>query len=914
MHPFVEYLNPYLGALLQNIALDKTFTRGEGCYLYDNCGRRYLDCVAAYGALPFGHNPAVIWEAVADFRAAAEPNFVQPSYLEAAGTLARRLVELAPSGLRYATFANSGAETVEAALKLCRSATGRRRILAAKNSFHGKTLGALSATGNPDYQAPFGAPVEGFDFIEYGDLAALEEQLSRKPQDYAAFIIEPIQGEGGIVVPPPGYLAGVKEICSRYGVLLVVDEIQTGLGRTGRLFVCEEEGITPDLLLLAKALGGGLLPIGACLSTAAAYNADYALKHSSTFAGNSLACRVALRVLAELTANEGALLHSVEKQGAFLKEGLDILQKKYPHIVRAVRGKGLMLGLELGAGGDHFAGTLLNVVAEQELLAPAVSAYLLNREGIRVAPTLNGGSVIRIEPPLIISEAQCRRLLAAVEAMLAELNKADTANFFSFLVSGEQRDKKGPIAASAAPSNGRHRPGAPALAKKGDHEGAVVGEADDLPAAGRFAFLLHPLDLQSFSQFDRSLLSFSEEELAALAKKWSSLVQPYVLSQVNVESKDGRRACGEFIVLPRTAGELARMPRAEALQELREALNLAREGGAGIVGLGAYTAVVSMGGLFLKDEGIPLTTGNSYTVVSAAEAVQTACKRLGILPRHHTAAVIGAAGSIGKGMALLLSETVGGLILVGNPHSKNSVSGSRRLLRAAAEIYRYLAGLLQGGRRMPEGSIGAQLLCCPSLPPPEAPVAAFIDYARTAARRGGPVRLTTSAGEALSSAGIVISATSSDKRLIQPEDLLPGAVVCDISRPPNVSAEVERVRPDVLVIDGGVVELPGRPNLGWDFGFPRGQAYACMAETMMLALEHRYEHFSLGSSGITLETILLTREWASRHGFRTANLRSFDQPLSEHRWQRLLETRRGQKTAGAIKELANRKDSKPEGR
>jgi len=147
MHPFTEYLNPYLGELLHNVALDKTFVRGEGCYLYDDHGNGYLDCIAAYGALPFGHNPASIWEAVADFRHSGEPNFVQPSFLDAAGELARRLVELAPPGLRYVTFTNSGAEAVEAALKLCRSATGRQGILAAENSFHGKTLGRSPLPG-----------------------------------------------------------------------------------------------------------------------------------------------------------------------------------------------------------------------------------------------------------------------------------------------------------------------------------------------------------------------------------------------------------------------------------------------------------------------------------------------------------------------------------------------------------------------------------------------------------------------------------------------------------------------------------------------------------------------------------------------------------------------------------------------
>ena len=896
MHPFTEYLNPYLGELLHNVALDKTFVRGEGCYLYDDHGNGYLDCIAAYGALPFGHNPASIWEAVADFRHSGEPNFVQPSFLDAAGELARRLVELAPPGLRYVTFTNSGAEAVEAALKLCRSATGRQGILAAENSFHGKTLGALSATGNPAYQAPFGAPAEGFDFVEYGVLDALEDKLAKAPQAYAAFIVEPIQGEGGIVVPPPGYLAGAKEICERYGVLLVVDEIQTGLGRTGHLFACEEEGVTPDLLLLAKALGGGLLPIGACLSTVAAYNADFALKHSSTFAGNSLACRVGLRVLEQLTSNGGALLHAAREQGALLKEGLESLHREYPQIISAVRGRGLMLGLELGVDRGYFAGSLLGVTAEQELLASAVSAYLLNREKIRVAPTLNGGSVIRIEPPLTITAAQCRRILVGIADMLAVLNEANAAKFFSFLVSkefprGDEMEKT--VVPEPAPSAGSPRTAETALLKRADNGAAAVGAAATTSDVGRFAFLVHPLDLQSYPQFDQSLLLFSEDELAILARKWSSLVQPFVISRVRIRSKDGRSACGEFIVVPRTAGELVQMSRAQAQQELRQALNLAREGGAGVVGLGAYTAVASGGGLYLKEEGVPLTTGNSYTVVSAVEAVQAACDKIKVLPQYSTAAIIGAAGSIGRGMALLLSEAVGGLILVGNPHSNHKSTGSRRMLGVAAEIYRYLAGLLQAGCRLPGGSIGDYLADCKELPPPEAPLDDFITFARSAARRGGPIQITTSVQEALPRAGIVISATNSRSKLIRPQDLQPGAVVCDISRPPNVSADVEQTRPDVLVIDGGVVELPGRPDLGWDFGFPPGLAYACMAETVMLALERRYEHFSLGSTGVNLESILQTRRWAARHGFRLADLRSFDRPLSEARWRQLLAARRG---------------------
>ncbi|HEY8393638.1 MAG TPA: aminotransferase class III-fold pyridoxal phosphate-dependent enzyme, partial [Thermaerobacter sp.] len=289
MHPFRQYVNPHLGELLEQLRMDKTFVRGEGCWLWDEHGERYLDFVAAYGALPFGFNPPEIWAALEAVRASGEPSFVQPSSLNAAGALARRLIELAPPGMRYVTFANSGAEAVEAAIKLARAATGRRRILSADNAFHGKTLGALSATHRESYQKAFFAPVEGFDKVPYGDIDALAAALAARPGEYAAFIVEPIQGEGGIVMPPPGYLREAQRLCREHGVLFIVDEVQTGLGRTGTLFACEQEGITPDAITLAKALGGGLVPIGALLCTEEVYTEEFATKHSSTFAGNALA-------------------------------------------------------------------------------------------------------------------------------------------------------------------------------------------------------------------------------------------------------------------------------------------------------------------------------------------------------------------------------------------------------------------------------------------------------------------------------------------------------------------------------------------------------------------------------------------------------------------------------------------------
>ena len=864
---YTSYVNPHLGEMLESIKLDQKYVRGEGCMLYDDQGNSYLDCIAAYGALPFGHNPEPVWEAIKSFHDSAEPSFIQPSALEAAGELARRLIEIAPAGLKYVTFTNSGAEAVEAAIKLCRSATGRPGILATENSFHGKTFGALSATGNPGYQTPFNAPAEHFEHIPFGDAAALAGELKSKPDYYAAFIVEPIQGEGGIVEPPAGYLQKAKEICKEYGVLLIFDEVQTGLGRTGTLFACDQEKVSPDVLVLAKALGGGIMPVGACLCTEEAYSEDFGLKHSSTFAGNSLACRVGLKVLDLLTGNHYALLKDVKAKGELLKTGLLELQKKHPRQIKAIRGRGLMLGIEFNMERDHFPGSLLGVMAEQELLTPAISSYLLNVEKIRVAPTLNGNAVIRIEPPLTISEAQCREALKGIESMLGVLGQGSTARFLSYLVRSQENEKFPPYT--------------PYIPDKITPSGKTE--------EGRFAFLIHALDLKSYHQFDNSLLAFSEDELAELTGKFTDLIEPFVAGKTIINSATGRTAYGEFIAIPRTTDEFVQMPRSQALAELKAGVTLARERGARIVGLGAFTAVASMGGLYLKNEKVPITTGNSYTVVSAVDAVNTATEKLQIDRSETTAAIVGAAGSIGRGISLLLSETVPRLILIGNPNNQTS---SDRLHLVAAEIYRYQSALLKQGRKLKPGSMGYLLAGCAELPAPDASMDHFETFVDGEGSERGLIEFSTDIDAVLARADIVISATSATDKVIHAGNLKRGAIVCDISRPANVSEEVDAARPDVLVIDGGVIEVPGLPSLGWDFGFEEGLAYACMAETMMLALEQRYKHYSLGSSGVNLETILQTRYWAAEHGFKLANFRSFNRPLSEESWQKLLQTRR----------------------
>ncbi|RYD02756.1 hypothetical protein N752_23535 [Desulforamulus aquiferis] len=304
-------------------------SQSQGASVFDEQGNEFLDFLGGYGSLNLGHNHPEIFEAVQ--KVSHLPNILQAAINNIPAALARNLAELAPGNLNKAFFCNSGAESVEGALKLAKITTGRKKIIYCHNSFHGKTIGALSVTGREKYQAPFKPLLEECIGIPFGDLSSLKDQLS--PGDGAAFIVEPLQGEGGIIEPPPLYISKAKKLCSQYGTLFIADEVQTGLGRTGDLFACQLEGVSPDILCLAKSLGGGLMPIGAYITTddiwRKAYGTmDKALLHTSTFGGNTLACAAALKTL-EVTVRDELHLQAREK-GSYFIGRLRQLKEKYP--------------------------------------------------------------------------------------------------------------------------------------------------------------------------------------------------------------------------------------------------------------------------------------------------------------------------------------------------------------------------------------------------------------------------------------------------------------------------------------------------------------------------------------------------------------------------------------------------------
>ncbi|MDI3328956.1 MAG: aspartate aminotransferase family protein [Alicyclobacillaceae bacterium] len=397
---YESYINPGLAKLYRLMGVSSGEARGEGCFLYDEEGRRYIDCVSGYGSLPFGHRPLAVLRAVRDqLERMALSSKVMPG--RPAAELAEALAARLPGDLQYSFFCNSGAEAVEGALKLARAATGRTEFVAARGGFHGKTLGALSVSGRERYRAPFYPLLPGVTHVPYGDVKALEKAVTNRT---AAVILEPVQGEGGVRVPPEGYLRAVRGICDRTGTLLILDEVQTGLGRTGRWFAMEKENVVPDIVCLAKALGGGVMPIGCFVARPDAARAFWGdpLVHTSTFGGNALAAAAGLATLRFL--EEAEIPERVAETGAWLKRQLVRLSAEYPAWIREVRGEGFLLGVEFAD--EARGGLVMSALVEQ---------------GVLTAFALNSHRVVRIEPPLIADRLVLSGVVERWAGVLARL-------------------------------------------------------------------------------------------------------------------------------------------------------------------------------------------------------------------------------------------------------------------------------------------------------------------------------------------------------------------------------------------------------------------------------------------------------------------------------------------------------------
>lgn len=390
----IELENKYYMPVFNRLPI--VLERGEGCWVYDNEGKKYLDFLAGIAVNAIGHCNKKLVAAISE-QATKMIHCSNLFYTEQSSLLAKKLTQI--SGFDRVFFCNSGAEANEGALKLARkyayvNGKNKPRIIAAMHSFHGRTITTLTATGQPKYQEGYDPLPKGFEYVDFGDLDQLEKAMG---DDVCAVLLEPVQGEGGVNPAPKEYLAGVRKLCDKHSALFILDEIQTGVGRTGKWFAFEHYGVRPDILTVAKGLGGGF-PVGAFLSTEEISKAFHKGDHGTTFGGNPLACAAANAALGVI--EEDNLIENTEKMGEYFKLELEKLKDKYPTKISNVRGLGLLLGMELKDEG-----------------AKVVSDCLA--KGIIINCT--AGKVLRFVPSLIVNKEEIDCVINALDEVFATM-------------------------------------------------------------------------------------------------------------------------------------------------------------------------------------------------------------------------------------------------------------------------------------------------------------------------------------------------------------------------------------------------------------------------------------------------------------------------------------------------------------
>jgi acetylornithine/succinyldiaminopimelate/putrescine aminotransferase len=417
-----QYVNRTLVKVLRTIGFDKVYTRAQGAYLYDRDGNDYLDFLSGYAVFSIGRNHPAVQQAIKDVLDLDLPNMVQLDCALLSGLLAEAIVQRTGPGRDAVFLCNSGTEANEGALKFARCATGRDKILALEGSYHGLSYGSLSVTNNANFQKGFGPLLPGAGFVKYNDLADLERQL--QGNDVAALIVEHVQGKA-VRCPADDYFPKAQELCRRHGALFIADEVQTGLGRTGKMFAYQHWHLDPDIVTLAKALSGGYVPCAAFVTRRDIYqkvfsSLDRCVVHSSTFGRNNLAMACGLATLSVI--DDEHLVENCAVRGDQLMGRLRDLQQKHD-IIKEVRGKGLIIAIEFQQPGSlkaMLAWKALHAV-DKGLFPQIVTSQLLDKHRILAQVAGHNSDVVKILPPLIIGDREIDRFITALDDVLANI-------------------------------------------------------------------------------------------------------------------------------------------------------------------------------------------------------------------------------------------------------------------------------------------------------------------------------------------------------------------------------------------------------------------------------------------------------------------------------------------------------------
>lgn len=703
-------------------------------------------------------------------------------------------------------------------------------FLAVEGAFHGKTSGSLKLTHRAEYQAPWRSLGPASYFLAEGDTQALSRAIARHTLAYpalaiaddgavallersfvniAACFLEPIQGEGGIHEIDPDYQRALRRAADQGGFPLVMDEIQSGMGRTGTFLASEAHGVFGDYYLLSKSLGGGMAKISAMMVERGRYLEEFGYLHTSTFADDDFSSAIALEVLDVIDADDGALLAACREKGEYLLSRLRELRARHPGQLREVRGRGLMAGIELELQPGSPA-PLMRVLCEQGLLGFLVSGWLLHEHRVRVAPTLSAQTTIRLAPSALIQRADIDHLCHALDDLCTALAASDMFKLTRFLV-GRAREPEPP-----APV---HRPRA----------NAPASGAQSSSAATRVGFLAHFLEPGDIRRWDPSLAPMSEPECERFLERTRGLIEPFVAARTRLVSALGPAVDIAVIGLPFTPAQAVESMRAgsgEWAHELIEGgVELARRMGSSIVGFGGYTSILTSNCRSIVASDLALTSGNSLTAAAALEALFQAADRLGIEERR--LGVVGALGNIGMVLAEVALGEVDSLVLVGRGRGEKRLARTARTLAERADR-----------------------------------------YAGSSARRRAEVPIDIATDLlALRGCTLIISATNSARPIIQAAHIGDHPVVIsDVAVPTDVDPGVLRERPRAVVLRGGVVHAPGQQALDiHGMNLAPGEIYGCLAETILLGFAGIGENFSYGP--LEAAKVRRIRDLAHMHGF-----------------------------------------------
>ncbi|MGW1373983.1 aminotransferase class III-fold pyridoxal phosphate-dependent enzyme [Streptomyces sp. NPDC002446] len=956
MSQFTTFVQPRMGRILTALGLDVEYVHGAGNTLHyrDERGEDVpvLDLMGGYGSLILGHNHP---ELVAHARQLLDRNtavHAQFSLRGGAGRLGAALSdavrrETAAKEPYVATFGNSGAEAVEAAVKhaeLVRvrqaaaladeiagnAAAAREAVrrgeaaldpdalrhpavrdrapqdggidgllaaaeahnaaalatrplfLALERSFHGKLVGSVQLTYNSGFRAPFqnlGARVRFVPADRLELLAGIADEervvlldteldagrvrvVERPLPVITAFLAEPVQGEGGIHALTAEQGRAIRLFCNKAGAPLILDEVQSGLGRCGAFLASSLIGLRGDYYALSKSLGGGLAKISAMLVRRSLYQGEFDIIHSSTFAMDDFSSSLAHRVVELLEADDGRLYRQVTERGERLTEMLGGLRAAYPDVIEDVRGKGLFIGLQLRdqAGARSM---VLRGSAYTGSLGYLLAGYLLRQEGIRIAPTGSAGNVLRIQPSAYLTDEEIEQLRGALERLCRILRYEDTLHLVH-------------------PASDRTIPKPRAEIR--DFRGALPGyEQDERRAATgpvrKVAFLNHLIEPAHLRQVDPALADLGDAALRSFVLGMDPVKTAAPYPGVRIDSPLGSAV--EFALYPLMAGSeqmggyLASGDVAGIRADIEERVRAARDDGCVVAGLGMYTSIVTANCTSLRVPGIALTSGNALTVAMGVQAMERGAADRGWRVEDATLAVVGAAGNIASVYSQLFAERLGRIVLVGSRRD----GSARRLQHTVHGIYQECwARIADGGEltgipaRLAEEPLITKWLA--EGPAEDAgrgrEIAAYLQE-----RYGSDPFLTvTQDSAALRDAQLVLCASNSPEPFLTGEHFAPETVICDIAVPSNAVAGLAEQRPDLAYMLGGIVATPHGESLHPSARafLQAGQLFACMAETALMGLAGLDHHYSYGN--ISRQQVIDIAALAKAHGLRLADYKS----------------------------------------